>query len=239
MRILIVDDERIARSELKFLLKEAQNDIQILEADSVESALGLLNNVSIDGAFLDMQLPDGTGLDIGNHIVDKMDGCIPIVFSTAYEHYAVDAFSVSAIDYVMKPFRKVDVLRAFSRMTKKQPMTPLAIGPNEKLTVSSHDKVIVLNIPDICYITPVERHSVVFTKRGEFTTHQSLDMLEERLKNYGFMRVQRSYIVNLNMINEIVPWFNNTVGIKLTGFSNQVIPVSRQKVSQLKSIFEF
>jgi two-component system, LytTR family, response regulator LytT len=126
MRILIVDDERIARSELKFLLKEAQSDIQILEADSVESALGLLNNVSIDGAFLDMQLPDGTGLDIGNHIVEKMDGCIPIVFSTAYEHYAVDAFSVSAIDYVMKPFRKVDVLRALSRMSKKQPLDAVA-----------------------------------------------------------------------------------------------------------------
>jgi DNA-binding LytR/AlgR family response regulator len=239
MRILIVDDERIARSELKFLLKEAQQDITILEADSVESALGLLDNVSIDGAFLDMQLPDGTGLDIGKHIVDNMEGCIPIVFSTAYEHYAIDAFSVSAIDYVMKPFRKVEVMRALGRMTKKQPLAPLAMGPNEKLTVSSHDKVIVLNIPDICYITPVERHSVVFTKRGEFTTHQSLDVLEERLKNYGFMRVQRSYIVNLNMINEIVPWFNNTVGIKLSGFSNQVIPVSRQKVSQLKSIFEF
>lgn len=239
MRILIVDDERIARSELKFLLKEAQNDIQILEADSVESAIGLLENVSIDGAFLDVQLPDGVGLDIGKYILEKMEGCVPIVFSTAYEHYAVDAFSVSAIDYVMKPFHKVDVLRALSRMIKKQPINPLAMGPNEKLTVSSHDKVIVLNIPDICYITPIERHSVVYTKRGEYTTHQSLDILEERLKNYGFMRVQRSYIVNLNMVNEIVPWFNNTVGIKLTGFSNQVIPVSRQKVSQLKSIFEF
>ncbi|MDP2814501.1 MAG: response regulator, partial [Erysipelotrichaceae bacterium] len=115
MRILIVDDERIARSELKFLIKEAQQDISILEADSVESALGLLENVSIDGAFLDMQLPDGTGLDIGKFIADKMEGNIPIVFSTAYEYYAIDAFSVSALDYVMKPFRKVEVLRALSR----------------------------------------------------------------------------------------------------------------------------
>ncbi|NTW90446.1 MAG: LytTR family transcriptional regulator, partial [Erysipelotrichaceae bacterium] len=75
-----------------------------------------------------------------------------------------------------------------------------------------------MNIPEIAFITAFDKHSIVYTLKGEYTTHLSLDKLEERLQNCGFMRVQRSYIVNLNMINEFVPWFNNTYGMKLMGF---------------------
>lgn len=239
MKLLIVDDERISRSELKFLIKEENVNIEILEADSVESALSIIKNIELDGAFLDMQLPDGIGMDIGRFIDEGKHNKIPFVFATAFERYAVDAFSISAVDYVMKPFRKEEVIRALNRMIKLPSKVNVPMCYTDKLTVSTHDKVVVLNIQEITYITAFDKHSVVHTLKGEFTTHLSLDKLEERLKICGFMRVQRSYIVNLNMVNEFVPWFNNTYGMKLIGFNHKVIPISRNKVSELKSIFEF
>lgn len=239
MKLLIVDDERISRSELKFLIKEEVETVEILEADSVESAIGIIKNIELDGAFLDMQLPDGIGMDIGRFIDEHFGNKIPIVFATAYDRYAVDAFSVSAVDYVMKPFRKEEVIRALNRMMKVQPKANVSMCPTDKLTVCTHEKVVVLNIQEITYITALDKHSIVNTIKGEYTTHLSLDKLEERLQNCGFMRVQRSYIVNLNMVNEFVPWFNNTYGMKLIGFNQKVIPISRNKVSQLKTLFDF
>ena len=85
MKLLIVDDERIARSELKFLIKELNSDVQILEADSVESALGILQEIELNGAFIDMQLPDGVGIEIAHAIMNRPKGAFPLVFATAFE----------------------------------------------------------------------------------------------------------------------------------------------------------
>jgi len=239
MKLLIVDDERIARSEIKFLLKEENPNIELFEADSVESAISIIKNVEIDGAFLDMQLPDGMGLEIARYMEENIEHRIPVVFATAFDQYALDAFSVSALDYIVKPFRKEDILRSLNRMMNIQPKVNIPMCPTDKLTVTTHEKVVVLNIQEIAFITAFDKHTIVYTLKGEYMTHLSLDKLEERLSNCGFMRVQRSYIVNLNMINEFVPWFNNTYGMKLMGFNSKVIPISRNKVAQLKSIFEF
>lgn len=121
MKLLIVDDERIARSEIKFLLKEENPNIELFEADSVESAISIIKNVEIDGAFLDMQLPDGMGLEIARYMEENIEHRIPVVFATAFDQYALDAFSVSALDYIVKPFRKEDVLRSLNRMMNIQP----------------------------------------------------------------------------------------------------------------------
>ncbi len=239
MKLLIVDDERIARSELKFLIKELNQSVQILEADSVESALGILREIELDGAFIDMQLPDGVGMEIAQAIMERPKGAFPIVFATAFERYALDAFSVEAVDYVMKPFRSEDIARAMQRMCRIKPKNEILSCPTDKISVNTHEKVVVLNLQEIAYITALERHSVVHTLKAEYTTHLSLDRLEERLMNCGFMRVQRSYIVNLNMVNEFIPWFNNGYGLKLMRFNKKVIPISRNKVGLLKEIFEF
>ena len=239
MKLLIVDDERIARSELKFLIKELNQSVQILEADSVESALSILREIDLDGAFIDMQLPDGIGMEIAHAVMSRPNGAFPIVFATAFERYALDAFSVEAVDYVMKPFRSEDIARAMQRMCRIKPKNEILSCPTDKISVNTHEKVVVLNLQEIAYITALERHSVVHTLKAEYTTHLSLDRLEERLMNCGFMRVQRSYIVNLNMVNEFIPWFNNGYGLKSMGFNQKVIPISRNKVGLLKEIFEF
>ena len=152
MKLLIVDDERIARSELKFLIKELNQSVQILEADSVESALGILREIELDGAFIDMQLPDGVGMEIAQAIMERPKGAFPIVFATAFERYALDAFSVEAVDYVMKPFRSEDIARAMQRMSRIKPKNEILSCPTDKISVNTHEKVVVLNLQEIAYI---------------------------------------------------------------------------------------
>ncbi len=238
MKFLIVDDERIARSELKYCIKEVDPNFAVFEADNVDSALEMVSNVELDGAFLDVQLPESSGVELAEKIrLIKPE--LPIVFATAYDNYAIDAFAVNAVDYVLKPFRTDDISRALQRITRNTTKTPVQTCPSDKLSVWMGEKAVVVNINDIYYLTSNERQTLLVTKKGELSTNQSLDAMEKRLITCGFMRVQRGYIVNLNHVAEIVPWFNNTYGIKLSNNVGDVIPVSRQKISLLREVFDF
>ena len=104
MKFLIVDDERIARSELKYCIKEIDSNIAVFEADNIDSALEMVSNMELDGAFLDVQLTESSGVELAEKIrLIKPD--LPIVFATAYDKYAIDAFAVNAVDFFLKPFR--------------------------------------------------------------------------------------------------------------------------------------
>lgn len=238
MKFLIVDDERIARSELKYCIKEVDPNYAVFEADNVDSALEMVSNMELDGAFLDVQLTESSGVELAEKIrLIKPD--LPIVFATAYDKYAIDAFAVNAVDYVLKPFRSDDISRAIQRITRNTVKTPVQTCPSDKLSVWMGEKAVVINVNDIYYLTSNERQTLLVTKKGELSTNQSLDTMEKRLMTCGFMRVQRGYIVNLNHVAEIVPWFNNTYGIKLSSNVGDVIPVSRQKISLLREVFDF
>lgn len=238
MKILIVDDERIARSELKFLIKEVDPNTVVFEADSVESALEIVSNMNLDGAFLDVQLIESSGVVLAASI-RQIRPDLPIVFATAYDKYAIDAFAVNATDYILKPFRSEDIVRAIGRFTPPVLKPILQNCPTDKLSVWMGEKAVVINISDIYYLKTNERQTMLVTKNGELSTNLSLDAMEKRLNACGFLRIQRGYIVNLNHVAEIVPWFNNTYGIKLLNDLGEVIPVSRQKISILREIFEF
>lgn len=238
MILLIVDDERIARSELKFLIKEVNPTAVVFEADSVESALEIVSNMALDGAFLDVQLIESSGVVLAEKIrLIKPE--LPIVFATAYDKYAIDAFAVNAIDYILKPFSIQDITRAINRFTPTVIKPFVQNCPADKFSVWMGDKAVVVNVNDIYYLKSNERQTMLVTKNGELSTNLSLDSMEKRLSACGFLRVQRGYIVNLNHVFEIVPWFNNTYGIKLLNDLSEVIPVSRQKIAILREIFEF
>lgn len=238
MKYLIVDDERIARSELKFTIKETDPHAVVLEADGFESALEMIGNLAFDGVFLDVQLVEGSGVDLAEQI-RKVNPDLPIVFATAYDKYAIDAFSVAAVDYVLKPFHREDIARALGRLSRPTPKQTVLSCPSDKLSVWMGEKAVVINISDIHYLRSNERQTLLVTKKGELSTNLSLDAMEKRLASCGFMRVQRGYIVNLNMVAEIVPWFNNSYGIKLGTNTSEVIPVSRQKIALLREVFDF
>ncbi len=238
MKLLVVDDERIARSELKFRIKEVDPSAVVFEADGEESALEMISNMEFDGAFLDVRLSESSGVILAKKIrLLKPD--LPIVFATAYDKYAIDAFALKAIDYILKPFRSEDIARALGRFTPSQTKALLPICPADKLSVWMGEKAVVVNINDIYFLKSSDRQTLLITKNGELSTSQSLDTMEKRLIACGFLRVQRGYIINLNHVAEIIPWFNNTYGVKLANNIGDVIPVSRQKIAILRGIFDF
>ncbi len=237
MKLLLVDDERISRQELKTLLLENDPFLDILEADSCASALGLLKQHPFDGAFLDVELGDGKGIDLAMQAI-ALQPAISIVFATAYDRFALDAFKAKALDYVLKPFSPGDVGRAYRRLANvDQPSVPDRCSL-ERLTVWADDKAVVLSYPEICYITALNKQTKLVTKNQTYTIKQSLDQLESRLAGCGFLRIQRSYIVNLNRVSEIIPWFNHDYALRLQGVDD-VIPISRQKLSNLREYFDF
>jgi len=238
MKLLIVDDERIARSELKFLIKEVDPEAIVLEAESSESALEIVCNMDLDGAFLDVQLIESSGVELAEKI-HAIKPELPIVFATAYDKYAIDAFAVNALDYILKPFRGEDIARALGRFVLPAHKITVPTCPADKISVWLKEKAVVVNISDIYYLKSSERQTLLVTKHGELFTNQSLDTMERRLCACGFLRVQRGYIINLNHVSEIVPWFNNTYAIKLANNTADVIPVSRQKIAILREVFEF
>lgn len=237
MKLLLVDDERISRQELKTLLLENDPFLDIWEADSCSSALVLLKQQTFDGAFLDVELGDGKGIDLAMQAI-AVQPAINLVFATAYDRFALDAFKAKALDYVLKPFSPGDVGRAFRRLAKlDRPNIPDRCSL-ERLTVWADDKAVVLSYPEICFIMALNKQTKLVTKNQTYTLKQPLDQLEARLAGCGFLRVQRSYIVNLNRVSEIIPWFNHDYALKLQG-ADEVIPISRQKLPTLREYFDF
>lgn len=237
MKLLLVDDERISRNELKHLLLELNPSITIFEADSYENALTLLKSISFSGAFFDIELLDGKGTDLAQQaLIHQPD--LNFVFSTAYDQFALEAFKLNALDYVLKPFNPIDIQRAYQRLVKREELIAPASCATEKLTVWSEEKAYVLSYSDIIYITSSNKKILLIAKNQTYSIKQSLDQLEERLTTCGFSRVQRSFIVNLNRVTEILPWFNNAYALKLQGLET-IIPISRQKIQMLRDYFDF
>jgi len=237
MKLLLVDDERIARQELKTLLLENDPFLEIVEADSCASALAVLKQQPFNGAFLDVELGDGKGIDLAMQAI-ALQPSINIVFATAYDRFALDAFKAKALDYVLKPFSPGDVGRAFRRLASVDRPQAADRCSLERLTVWADEKAVVLSYPEICYITSLNKQTRLVTKSQAYTVKQSLDQLEARLAGCGFLRIQRSYIVNLNRVSEIIPWFNHDYALRLQGVDD-VIPISRQKLPNVREYFDF
>ncbi len=237
MKLLIVDDERISRNELKHQLLELNSSNTIFEADSCENALTLLKTISFSGAFFDIELLDGKGTDLAQQAL-VLQPDLNFVFSTAYDQFALEAFKLNALDYILKPFNPIDIQRAYNRLVKRERLIAPAACATEKITVWSNEKAHVLSYSDIIYITSSNKQILLVTKNQTYSIKQSLDQLEQRLASCGFSRVQRSFIVNLNRVTEILPWFNNAYALKLQGLDT-IIPISRQKTQILRDYFDF
>ncbi|SFD15037.1 two component transcriptional regulator, LytTR family [Bacillus sp. 491mf] len=240
MRILVVDDEMLARDELKYLLYRTKEVDIIDEADSVEEALEKLMESKPDLVFLDIQLSDDNGFEIAN-ILKKMKQPPAIVFATAYDQYAIQAFEVDALDYILKPFdeeRIVQTIKKFKKrkqheMEEKQEVhAPDVSSRMKKLALSIDESIVLVNIEDIVYAGLLDGKVIVKTICDTYATHDTLVILEKRLPQMNFLRVHRSFIVNINHISEIQPWFNSTYNLIMKDDSK--VPVSRTYAKELK-----
>ncbi|ARK29564.1 LytR/AlgR family response regulator transcription factor [Halalkalibacter krulwichiae] len=239
IRTVIIDDEPYSRDELSFLLKQYEN-IEILgEADSGERGLEVVMKKEPDVVFVDIEMPQMSGLELANTL--KSLRKVPIIiFATAYPDYAAKAFRVQALDYLVKPF---DEDQLSETMTRVQERLALEQGGEQKpvkiarLAVEHEGRIIYLSPLEISYVFREERDTMICTSNQIFSTKTPLKELEEKLNGFPFFRTHKSYLVNLDKVEQLIPWFNGAYQVKVVGRKEE-IPVSRNYVKALREQLE-
>ncbi|AWD65715.1 MULTISPECIES: LytR/AlgR family response regulator transcription factor [Priestia] len=240
LRVLIVDDEMLARDELKYLLHRTKEVDFIEEAESIEEALDKMMDEKPDLLFLDIQLSDDSGFDIAKRL-KKMKNPPAIIFATAYDQYALQAFEVDAIDYILKPFDEERVVQAIHKYKKMRvphhvvkEEEPIGESSSQtgKLAISVDDSIVLVNIEDILFVGLIEGEVTIQTITESYHTADTLAMLEKKLPSQSFVRVHRGYIVNVHHISEVQPWFNSTYNLVMK--NDKRVPVSRTYAKELK-----
>lgn len=241
IRVLIAEDERFARDELEYLLSR-EDDLQVVASVSNgKEAVDFYQEHGADVIFLDIEMPELNGREAAKMLIKQP---IPpyIVFTTAYEEYAVEAFAFDAIDYLLKPYDPLRLQESLARVRKAFAQDRIAsAGEQQKedvgqstqdkkrtsLLMDSGEKLIVVKPETIRYAVKEERFVVVHTEDRTIQTRLSLAELEEKLQGHSFIRSHRSYLVNLAHVKEVEPWFNGAYNIILNGNEGTKIPVSR------------
>jgi len=255
---VIVDDERPARDELAFLLKGFPEVNVVAQGKNGLEAVALIKEHDPDLVFLDVQMPGLDGFGVIKKLVERKLRLPQIVFATAYDHYAVQAFEVSAVDYVLKPFDKARVARAIERAKKMvdantspvqrletlveqlgagapkpQPASPV------KLLVKSHARMILIDADDMIYASIQDGAITIFSRDTEgVSNYRTVEELMETLDPGVFWRPHRSYLVNINHIKEVVPWFKSSFMLKMNDKRASEIPVSRNQTKRLRELLK-
>lgn len=245
--VVLVDDEMPAREELRYLL-EQYPDIEVCGAfDSGAKALEHIPGLQPEVIFMDVHLQDMDGLDVV-HALQHLGVNSSVVFATAYDIHAVRAFELNAVDYVLKPFSQERLEVTIHRLRQQlqshelelsQKITQLIqeIGIKQrprKLAATCKGRVVLIDPQEILYVVAEGRYASLVTAKKTWSTTFSLQEIQERLDPVQFLRTHRAYIVNLDRVKEVVPWFNATYKIMIDSEESAEIPVSRTYVKSLK-----
>lgn len=231
LKAIIVDDEAPARSELRYLLDEVGKTEVVAEAASVREAIEKLKEYPCDVLFLDINMPEATGLQFAealNHLKFPPS----VVFVTAYSEYALDAFQVKAVDYLVKPVETERLKQAINRVTEHV-MLHAKAQKSERIPVEKAGKKILISIDQIIFVMARDDYAYLQTETDRYFSTVSLSQLEKRLEGHGFFRVHRGYLVNLQMVEEVERVSGGTLLLTMKN-STEKIPVSRRRVSALK-----
>lgn len=243
MRAFLVDDEHLARERMKSLLEHASVPIEIIGDSGIASeAIEQINELKPDVIFLDIQMPGLDGLDV----VSMLDKPRPyIIFVTAYDEYAIKAFEVYALDYLTKPVRLERLNKSLLRLQDVASQTELqhesiekiieeqAQKPLHVLTGKKGRSIHILDINEVFYLEATDKLIYAYTETNKYRVDGTLDNLQQRLTDGRFVRIHRSYLVNVKYVSELIPWFSGTYEIKLT--SGTQLSVSRRRVKQVKA----
>lgn len=231
LKAMIVDDEAPARSELRFLLDELGQTEVVAEAASVREAIEKMKDYPCDVIFLDVNMPEATGLKLAEAL-QHLKYPPAVVFVTAYSEYALEAFKVNAVDYLVKPVETDRLSQAIARVRESVSLHMQA-QKSERISVEKGGKKILIAIEKIRYVMARDDYAYLQTDTDRFFSTVSLAQLEKRLDGHGFFRVHRGYLVNLAMVEEVEPVTGGTLLLTLNGVEDK-IPVSRRRVSALK-----
>lgn len=231
LKAIIVDDEAPARSELKYLLDEQGQTEVVAEAASVREAIEKLKEFPCDLLFLDINMPEATGLQLANAL-QHLKFPPAVVFVTAYSEYALDAFKVNAVDYLLKPVESDRLAQAVQRVREQVALRAQA-QKLERIPVEKAGKKILVAIDSILYVMARDDYAYLQTTDDRYFSSASLAQLENKLEAHGFFRVHRGYLVNLAVVSEVESVSGGTLLLTLEGCEDK-IPVSRRRVTSLK-----
>lgn len=264
---LIIDDEQLAREELKYLLDTAGSVDVLAEGVNGVEAVELIREYQPDVVFLDVQMPGLDGFAVLKKLIEHHDPLPQIIFATAFDQYAVRAFDVNAIDYLLKPFDKNRVMQALDRarmrlqemvLTEGERAIELRAGEvkvdallrlieqhqaprpqSAKIVLEAHSRLLLVDQKDICFAAIDDGVISVVTPTHEgHSKCRTLEELLELLDPNMFWRAHRSYVVNINQIKEVVPWFKSSYQLRMADRKQTEIPVSRAQTKRLRELFK-
>jgi len=245
MSAIIADDEQLARDELKFLLDEI-GDIEIVAtATNGLEALAAIEKLDPALAFLDIQMPGLDGLSVVRRLREMQIEPPHVIFSTAYEQFAVEAFRLEAMDYLLKPVereRLEETVNRARRIVAERITEPPSPGPRPtpgftKLLVRNGARNLIVDAQDLIYATIDSGVITLVTAQVEGQSNfRTLEELQGALDADTFWRAHRSFVVNINRIREVVPWFKSTYQLKMDDKKSSEIPVSRMQSRRLREM---
>jgi two-component system LytT family response regulator/two-component system response regulator LytT len=250
---IIVDDEQLARDELAYLLKATGEVDVVAQGKNGLEAVNLIKEHAPDLVFLDVQMPGLDGFGVIKKLIDKKLPLPQIVFATAFDQYAVKAFEVNAVDYLLKPFDKKRVAQSVAKARKNiaetapadQKLDTLvkmleqqqAPQPN-KVLLRTAGRMFLVDQKDICFASIEDGVISVVTSQMEGQSNcRTLEELLESLDPKTFWRAHRSYLVNINRIKEVVPWFKSSYQLRMDDKKQTEVPVSRAQTKRLRELF--
>jgi two-component system LytT family response regulator/two-component system response regulator LytT len=252
---IIVDDEQLARDELAYLLKNVSDVVVVAQGKNGLEAVSLIREHNPELVFLDVQMPGLDGFGVIKKLLDRKVALPQIVFATAFDQYAVKAFEVNAVDYILKPFDKKRVALSIDKARAK---IEAGAGPEEKfetlvrmleaqktqtakILIKAAGRLFLTDPKDICYATIEDGVITVATSGHAGMEGQSncrtLEELFETLDPQSFWRAHRSFLVNIHHIREVVPWFKSSYQLRMDDKKQTEIPVSRAQTRRLRELF--
>ena len=249
LRAVVVDDEQLAREELCYVLDEVGGIEVVAQAGNGFEALDAIGRHTPDLVFLDVQMPGLTGFELARQLVER-EPPVTIIFVTAYDQHAIEAFDVNAVDYLLKPIEAGRVETAIQRARRRVvPDVPLndqlerivqlvearkATRP-EQVAVKVGERFLLVQAEDIIFASMADESINIVTGHVSGTCNfRTLDELQARLDPAVFWRVHRSHLVNINKIKEIVPWFSRNYILRMKDAKATEIPVSRSQTRRLR-----
>ena len=248
LRAVLVDDEQLARDELGFLLGQVGGVEVIAQAGNGLEALTTIDRLQPDLVFLDVQMPGLTGFEVARQLLDRR-AASHIVFVTAFDQHAIEAFEVNAVDYLLKPVDparlEIAVDRARRRISSDLPsndqlerivqLVTERQHRRERLAIKVGERFLLVQAEEVIYASLADEAITVVTNQHAGTSnYRTLDELQARLDPSVFWRVHRSHLVNINKIKEIVPWFSRNYILRMKDAKATEIPVSRTQTRRLR-----
>lgn len=237
MKAIIIDDERLARQELKSLLA-AYPEIQIVgEANNAETAIESIKVLKPDVIFLDIQMPGKNGFEL----LEDISGVPEVVFVTAYDEYAIRAFEVNALDYLLKPVQPNRLAETVKKILNKESIEradskeqSLPLNDNDQVFVKDGEKCWFVKLSEVRLFESEGNYVRIYFDKNRPLILRSLNNLDERLNNRTFFRASRKHIINLKWVETIENWFNGGLMVKLKG--GEQVEISRRQAAKLKDM---